>query len=105
MNGVATKDRLVSIWVNSHYLCSALLIELFDLGNKQQPSDNKHKKKNSGRIHSDVDDRRTIRTTLGKCIHPQELDSRFLNALLNICTSEESNQSVNLNKANELGTK
>lgn len=105
MNGVKTKDRLVSIWVNSHYLCSALLTELLDLGNKQQPNDNKHKKKNSGRIHSDDDDRRTIRATLGKCIHLQKVDSRFLNVLLNICRSEESNQSVNLNKATELGTK
>ena len=45
MNGVKTKDRLVSIWVNSHYLCSALLTELLDLGNKQQPNDNKQKRK------------------------------------------------------------
>ena len=103
--GITTNDRSVSIWANSHHLCSELLTELSDLGNKQQTSHDKHKEEGAGRIDSDNIDRNKIRSTLEKCIHPLDLETHACNKLVNIYSGEESEDSVNVNKAIDIGSK
>ena len=105
MIGVTTNNRSVSIWANSHYLCSEVLTELSDLGNKQQLNDNMNKEENLGRITSDPEGWQKIRITLGKCIHPLQVDSYASYVFINIYTGEESDQPVNVNKVVELGAK
>ena len=61
-----------------------------------------HKEENLERITLDAEDRKKIRITLGKCIHPLQVDSHASNVLVNIYTGEESDQSINVNKAAEL---
>lgn len=65
MIGVTTNNRSVSIWANSHYLCSEVLTELSDLGNKQQLNDNMHQEENLGRTTLDAEDWCKIKVTLG----------------------------------------
>ena len=103
--GVTTNHRSVSIWSNSHHLCGELLIELSDLGSKQQTHDPKHKEEGTGRIKSDADDRSKIRSALNKCIHPLLVETHASNVLVNIYIGEESTKSVNVNKAAEIGKK
>ena len=99
MIGVTTNDRSVY----SHHLCSELLTELSNLEKKQQLNDNMNKEKILGRITSDAEDQWKIRITLGKCIHPLQVDSHASNVLVNIYTEKEFHQSVNVNKAAESG--
>ena len=57
MIGVATNDRSVSIWANSHHLCGKLLTELDDQRiNHCASSNRKHKREGEGRIKSDYED-------------------------------------------------
>ena len=105
MIGVTTNDRSVSIWANSHHLCSELLTKLSDQGYKQQPNGNKHNEENSRQIDSDADDHRKIKTTLRKCVHPLEVDSQLPNVLFNIYIGEESDRFVNGSKTTEFGAK
>ena len=95
----------VSIWANSHHLCSALLTELTSLGGKQETSNDKHKEESKGRIDADNIDRTKLRSTLHKCIHPLDIDSHACNKLVNIYSGEEPVDSVNANKADEIGSK
>ena len=78
MIGVITNDRSVSIWANSHHPCRELLTELDDQRiNHRASGDTKHKEEGEGRIKSDYEDRSKIKTSLDKCIHPLEVESRI----------------------------
>ena len=78
--GITTNDRSVSIWANSHHLCSELLSELSNLGDKEpKSSHDQHKEKGAGRIKADEFDRSKLRSTLQKCIHPLDIESYACN--------------------------
>lgn len=62
-------------------------------------------KENLGRITSDAKDRRKNQFHSLKCIHPLQIDSHVSYVLVDFYASEESDQSVNMNKAAELGAK
>ena len=64
-----------------------------------------HKEQNLGLIFSGAEDLPKIRISLGKCIHPLQVDLHPSNILINIYTGEESDQSDNVNKATELWAK
>ena len=64
-----------------------------------------HKGENLGRIISNAEDRWKIKIIVRKCIHLLQVDSHTSNVLAKIYTSGESNQSVNMNKAEDIGVK
>ena len=102
--GITTNERSVKIWANGHHLCGELLTELQTVRDKQQTSECVHKEEGAGRISSGTEDRRKIRTALQKCIHPLDAASHAANTVVNIYTGEVSDESVNVNKAFEIGT-
>ena len=105
MIGVTTNDRTVAIWANSHHICGELLTELGEQRDKRQSDNGKHKEEGDGRIKSDNNDRMKIRKALEKCIHPLQIHTHASNTLVNIYSAEESDSSVNVNKARETGEK
>ena len=56
-------------------------------------------------MNSDSCDRLKIKSTMKKCIHPLQVQTHAANILVYIYTDEESDGSVNVNKASELGEK
>ena len=95
---ITTNDRSVSIWTNSHHLCTALLTELTSLVGQLETSNDKHKEESNGRIDADDIDRTKLHSTLHKCIHPLDIDSHACDKLMNICPDD----TVNVNKAFEI---
>ena len=101
--GVTNNERSVSIWANGHHLCNQLLTELFQLEEGQRSFCIKHKEEGVGRIVSDDEDRKKIKSALQKCIHPLEIEQHSENKLVNIYSGEVSEDFVNVNKAVEIG--
>ena len=66
--GQTTNSKSVTIWANSHHLCSKVLTELESLRNKHKKDGNKHKEEQKGKIKSDMGDRRKLCVTLQNCI-------------------------------------
>lgn len=62
-------------------------------------------KENLGRITSGAKGRRKNEFHSWKCIHPLQIDPHASYGLVNVYASEESDQSVNMNKAAGLGAK
>ena len=46
----STNSRSVTIWANSHHLCSEILTELESLRNSDKKDESKHKEMEKGRI-------------------------------------------------------
>lgn len=65
----------------------------------------KHKEEGEGRMKSDSCDRLKIKSTMQKCINPLQVQTHAANILVYTYTDEESDGSVNVNKASELGEK
>ena len=105
MIGVTTNDRTVAIWANSHHICGELLTELGEQRDTKQSNKGRHKEEGDGRIKSDNNDRVKIRKALEKCIHPLKVHTHASNTMVNIYTGEESDSSVNVNKARDIGEK
>ena len=68
--GVTTQERTVKFWANDHNLCNELLSDLNILRNNDNVDRAKHKYEGDGKIKADQLDRKKLKNTLEKCVHP-----------------------------------
>ena len=68
--GVTTQERTVKFWANDHNLCNELLSDLNILRNNYNVDRAKHKYEGDGKIKAGQLDRKKLKNTLEKCVHP-----------------------------------
>ena len=96
--GQTTNFRSITIWVNSHYLCSQIVAELEGLRNTVKKDKNKHKEEGKRRIKLDMENRKKLHTTLQNCTHPLEVEKNFTAKFVNIYIGKEAPENVNVTK-------